>query len=293
MSFLGVGPIGPIKVNPSDNDVSWDLSGTWAATDEVNLYARAARGFRAPSIQGRLLFGDVVSVAKSETVDSFELGLKADLFDKRARLSFDVFRYDVHDQQLTAVGGQANFNTLVNAKKMTGQGFEGEFEAYVTDHLLVTAGMSYNDTKIKDKDLAVQPCGSGCTVLDPEIVVGGNTLALIDGNRLPQAPKWVDNFTARWSMPVGNGGEFYVYSDWAYRSEVNFFLYESKEYRGKSLFEGGLRVGYTWDYNKYGVAVFGRNITNQERIVGGIDFNNLTGFVNEPRIWGVEFNAKF
>jgi iron complex outermembrane receptor protein len=41
------------------------------------------------------------------------------------------------------------------------------------------------------------------------------------------------------------------------------------------------------------VAAFGRNITNQIRIVGGIDFNNLTGFINEPRTWGVQFKASF
>jgi iron complex outermembrane receptor protein len=41
------------------------------------------------------------------------------------------------------------------------------------------------------------------------------------------------------------------------------------------------------------VAVFGRNLTNQTRVVGAIDFNNLTGFLNEPRTWGVEFTAKF
>jgi iron complex outermembrane receptor protein len=39
--------------------------------------------------------------------------------------------------------------------------------------------------------------------------------------------------------------------------------------------------------------VFGRNITDQTRIVGGIDFNNLTGFLNEPRTVGVEFSARF
>jgi iron complex outermembrane receptor protein len=32
---------------------------------------------------------------------------------------------------------------------------------------------------------------------------------------------------------------------------------------------------------------------NQIRVVGGIDFNNLTGFVNEPRSWGVQFKALF
>jgi iron complex outermembrane receptor protein len=27
--------------------------------------------------------------------------------------------------------------------------------------------------------------------------------------------------------------------------------------------------------------------------VGAIDFNNLTGFLNEPRIFGVQFKARF
>ena len=39
--------------------------------------------------------------------------------------------------------------------------------------------------------------------------------------------------------------------------------------------------------------LFGRDITDQPSIVGGIDFNNLTGFINEPRTVGVEFSARF
>ena len=110
---------------------------------------------------------------------------------------------------------------------------------------------------------------------------------------MPQAPEWIGNFTARWGMPVGNDGEFFVYTDWAYRTKVSFFLYESAEFTGDPLLEGGLRVGYNWNYGKYEVALFGRNILDETEAVGGIDFNNLTGFVNEPRIVGVEFKAEF
>jgi len=39
--------------------------------------------------------------------------------------------------------------------------------------------------------------------------------------------------------------------------------------------------------------LFGRNITDTMRVVGGIDFNNLTGFLNEPRTVGVELIARF
>ncbi|MGN7724263.1 TonB-dependent receptor [Luteimonas sp. 22616] len=289
---------GPYTVHTDVNDVSWDASGVYALNDDVNLYARVARGFRAPSIQGRLLFAAPgapnggVSTADSETVISYEAGIKADLWDKRARIGFSVFRYDVSDQQIIAVGGGSNTATLLNADKTIGQGFELDLQAYLTDTLLVTLGSSYNDTEIDDPGLAVPGCGGGCTVTDPETAPGSG-LFVIHGNSLPQAPKWVHNLTARWSMPVGDGGEFYVYTDWAYRSEVDFFLYQSKEFTGKASLEGGLRLGYNWRDGDYEVALFGRNITDSTRIVGGIDFNNLTGFINEPRTYGVEFTAKF
>jgi len=57
--------------------------------------------------------------------------------------------------------------------------------------------------------------------------------------------------------------------------------------------EGGLRGGYATYDGSYEVALFARNITDDLSRTGGIDFNNLTGFVNEPRTWGIEFRAAF
>jgi iron complex outermembrane receptor protein len=289
--------IGRLKTGTDASDVSWDLSGTYALDKNTNLYARAAKGFRAPSIQGRLLFGDVISVANAEKVVSVEAGVKADLFDKRARVSANVFQYTVKDQQLTAVGGAANFNRLINAAKSEGSGAEIDAQAFLTDSLLVSVSGSVNDTKIKDPNLRIDACGSGCTVTDPIVVAinpGAGRFApnvSINGNPLPQAPKYVLNANLRYSIPMGNG-EMFVFTDWSYRSKINFFLYESKEYTGKPLLEGGLRVGYKWA-DKYEAAVYARNITNQIRVVGGIDFNNLTGFINEPRFVGAQFKGNF
>src|SRR5262249_21583844 len=156
----------------------------------------------------------------------------------------------------------------------TGQGFELDSQAFITDQLLATLAYGYNDTKIKDPNLAVAVCAA-CTVTNPTTVIGTTTYAFVDGNPLPQAPKTTLSFTLKYTQPVG-AGEAYVYTDWVYRSKINFFLYESIEFTGKALTEGGLRVGYTWGNGKYDLAAFGRNITNQIRIVGGIDFNNLT-----------------
>ncbi len=86
-------------------------------------------------------------------------------------------------------------------------------------------------------------------------------------------------------------GELYVYGDYFFRDRVNFFLYEAREFTGPSLAELGLRVGYTWD--GYDFAVFGRNVLDEQVLVGGIDFNNQTGFINEPNRWGIELRKSF
>ena len=290
--------IGRRTANTDASNTSFDVSGTWVLDNATNVYARAATGFRAPSIQGRLLFGDTLSVAKSENVTSIEAGIKADLMDRRARVAASVFQYRMKDQQLTAVGGAANFNQLVNAARTSGQGFELDFQALLTDQLLVSLSGSYNKTQIKDKNLRVDACGSGCTVLDPitspiNPAIGKFAPTVsIDGNPLPQSPKWVLNFNARYNIPMGNG-EAFVLTDWSYRSKVNFFLYEATEFTGKSLLEGGVRAGYHWANGKYEASAYVRNISNQIRVVGGIDFNNLTGFINDPRTYGVAFKANF
>ncbi|MGB0899617.1 MAG: TonB-dependent receptor, partial [Psychrobium sp.] len=90
-------------------------------------------------------------------------------------------------------------------------------------------------------------------------------------------------------------GEIFAYTDWAYRSKINFFLYESVEFNDDNMLEGGVRFGYAWDTDNNGheVAIFGRNITDDDSITGGVDFNNLTGMVKEPAFWGVEYKATF
>jgi len=178
---------------------------------------------------------------------------------------------------------------LLNAKKAMGQGVEFSLDAYLTPNFLVTASGSVNVTKIRDGSIRIATCAS-CTVTDPK---DANGLAIIDGNPLPQAPKYIANVTARYGIPLANGGEFFAYTDWSYRSKVNFFLYDSVEFTGKPLTVGGLRLGYDWDGGKYEVAAYARNITNQIRVTGGIDFNNLTGFINDPRTYGVQFKAQF
>jgi iron complex outermembrane receptor protein len=290
---------GPFVINSDSNNVSWDLSGTYALDKDTNLFARIATGYRAPSMQGRLNgLGDRPSFAGAEKALSYEAGIKSELFDRRARVSASAFQYRVKDKQLTAGSGVVNMNQLINADKVTGQGIELDFQAVLSDSLRMSLGSSYNDTEIKDASLFVQQCGNfantggraGCTVTNPVGPFAGTVR--IDGNPLPRAPKWQTNFTLYYSTPLANGN-FYAYTDWAYRSTYNMFLYEAKEYKARSLVEGGVRAGYKWQDGKYEVAAFARNITDRVQVVGAIDFDNLTGILNEPRTLGAQFKVNF
>jgi len=284
---VNVVQIGPKSVDESKSKVNWDLSSTYKINQDVNAYARVATGFRAPSIAAANS-SVPITVADAETITSYEAGIKADLFNRRARANLSVYDYEVKNQQLTVVGGTSNVTKLINAAKTAGRGVEGDFEAFVTSDFKVTGSASYNFTKIEDPSLSVNKCAQ-CTITNPINAAGR---VVIDGNPLPQAPKWILNATARYNWALENGNLF-VLTDWSYRSKINFFLYEAKEFTGKSLLEGGLRVGYNWAGGKYEVAAFARNITNTQRVVGAIDFNNLTGFVNDPRQFGVQFRGGF
>jgi iron complex outermembrane receptor protein len=220
---------------------------------------------------------------------SYEAGLKSSFADGKARFNLTGFYFRTKDMQLTAVGGASNFTTLINAEKVDGYGFVGELEARPVPGLTLTAGISYNHNEIKDPNLYVAGCGASCTVTDP-VRVGSPGIFSINGNQLPQSPRWIANWTAGYTAPVA-GGEVYVFTDWAYRSKVQFFLYESVEFSDDNMLEGGLRIGYRT--GKFDVAAFARNITNDVSAVSGIDFNNLTAMVNEPRLFGVEVGIKF
>lgn len=290
--------VAPIRRTTDDDFTSWDLAATYHVSDDVNVFGRVATSFRAPSIQGRILFcpdfdggtnpaTNCVSVAGEEEILSTEIGLKSTLWDRKVRLNATVYQYEVDGQQIVAVGGEFNTATLLNADQTEGRGFELDLEIAPTSEWLFTLGLSNNDTEIQDSDLGVAPCGGGCTVLDP--IVDG--LARVDGNSLPHAPEWIFNGIVDYRRAVG-AGLFVGSLDWAYNSEKSFFLYESAEFES-DFYQVGLRFGYVFPDARYELALFGRNVTDEIVVMNGIDFNNLTGMINDPRIWGVELKTRF
>ena len=94
----------------------------------------------------------------------------------------------------------------------------------------------------------------------------------------------------RYSIPTADG-EWYFQTDWAYRDEISFFVYDSKELHGDKLLEGGINAGYVTE--SWEVSVYGRNITDEDELVAAIDFDNFEGIVNDPLTYGVELTYRF
>ncbi len=282
-------------VRLSDTTPSWDLSALYQVNPDLSVYARVARGFRGPTIQGRsAVFNADFTTADSEKILSWEAGFKSSLLDNKLRLNATAFYYTVKDIQLN--GNDSNGNgVLFNADKAEAYGFEADAEFRPIRNLAISAGVSLLHTEIKDDRVYAQVCALNgvvvCTVQDPTIKIGANTFAQINGNPLPNAPKYNLNFAARYDLPVSDSGKLFLSTDWNVQGYTNFVLYKTEEFYSKGNFEGGLKLGYTGNDGQYEIALFARNITNEKNLKGVIE-NYMAAVYNEPRVLGISFSGK-
>lgn len=280
----------PFITDVSDSAVTGDMSLFYSVNDDVNVYGRLSTGFKAPSVLAR---DSVPDVGKSENIWSVEGGIKSELLDHRLRLNFATFYYEITDHQIAVTGGVANTIALINVDNATGFGFEADVEFVPNENVLITAGLSLNDTEIDDPTLGIRRPNSG-TILNPQHPTISNQV-LVDGSTLP-GPKWIASTTLRLSRPAFDG-EVYFLTDWAYRGKTPGLLI-TVERTGEALLEGGLRFGYISGDGNWEASVFGRNITDAHELIGSLGFFNyntstMTGFVNDPRTWGAQFRYNF
>jgi iron complex outermembrane receptor protein len=280
----------------SDTKPSWDVSLLYRATDEVSVYARVARGFRGPTVQGRsAVFGSAYTTASSETNTSYEAGVKTAFLGNMVHWNLTGFYYDVDHIQLN--GNDSNGNgVLFNAAKGTGYGMESELEVRPVKNLSLNVGFSWLHTEIKDKGVYTQVGAAGVlaeTVLNPTVRVGNNFFAQIDGNPFPNAPKYNLNISGRYDLPIGGGDDrLFIAADFNMQGKTNYVLYRTVEYTSSGNNELGGKIGYAFD--KFEVAAFVRNLTNNTNLVDVIDTSNYrAGIYNDPRVFGLSLSARF
>nr|WP_174285594.1 TonB-dependent receptor [Sphingomonas bacterium] len=281
----------------SDTKPSFDASLLYKLSPEASVYARVARGFRGPTIQGRsAVFATAYTTANSETNTSYEAGVKTAFWDGRIHFNAAGFYYVVDNIQLN--GNDANGNgVLFNASKGKGYGAEAELDARPIPNFHIGVGLSLLHTEIDDKGVYAQVGAAGGvpseTVLDPTVRIGNNYFAQINGNPFPNAPDYNVNVNARYDIPLGDGkSRVFVSTDFNLQGKTDFVLYRAVEYSADGNYELGAKVGYA--FGRYEIAAFARNLTNTKNLVDVIDTSNYrAGIYNDPRVFGVMLSGSF
>jgi len=104
----------------SETHASGSASASYHLAPSVMVYARAATGFQPGSPNGNQ--PAVPLNVKGETVDNYEVGLKAQSADHQALMDLSLFYVNWNDIQVFASEYSANF--LVNGARATTKGFE-------------------------------------------------------------------------------------------------------------------------------------------------------------------------
>ena len=251
--------------NRTDKLVSANLEVDWKPRDDWLVYAKITRGTKAGGFNNGFYFVPTPSDVQfgDETLWSYELGFKADIFDDRARLNASFFYYDYSDFQTfnwTGLSGSVTNSDAIN------YGAEIEATVYPVDRLEVSLGLSLLDTKIKD-------VFNGTITQDVEMAF---------------APKVTFNGAARYTQPAFNGD---VSLQWDFNyisSKFNDNFNDPSAQHGKH-FITNIRVSYVPQSGRWEASFFVQNLTDETNLIKADSFTGL-GFrqamYNPPRWFG-------
>ncbi|MFP5432705.1 MAG: TonB-dependent receptor, partial [Alphaproteobacteria bacterium] len=305
---------------PSDSawNFTYDFNVNYKVARDVLAYATYAKSFKTLGINqnGLPLNADnTVNVdagtVEPESVNHYEIGLKTQLWDRRATFNLSAFRTDIRNFQATVNGGQ--FGTvrgyLANAGKVRSQGIEADFKITPSDRFSAYANGAYTDAKYKRFTNA--PCPpelSGGTLqpasATPDYSQAGVPGALsprqcdISGQALPGVSKWAFSYGAEVNAPVtllAKEGQVYLGVDGNYRSRWNSNASPSiyTEVKGYALtnvragFRGEGFDAFGWVRNAFDV-----NYIETLQVAPG-NTGLIAGQPGDPQTWGGTIKFSF
>ena len=228
-----------------------------------------------------------------EKVNSYELGYKASLFDRRLRFALAAFYADYKDVQVPGsvgcvVGGIQTFcGVTTNAGSASFKGVELETVATLArdlgapgSRLNFTGTLGYLDAQY-DEFIANVPAGFNDQGV-PTAGLPARPVDVADFRRIQNTPKWTLSGTLDYSTPIA-GGELTALTTVSYRSKTFQFETPSPylDQPGYALWDASL----VWNGpgNRYTIGLHAKNITDKQYITSGYQFlvsNPVTGQPN-------------
>jgi iron complex outermembrane recepter protein len=259
-----------------------------------NLYASYSRGFKGGGFDPRGLTTATPRTNPAvpptpeqiyefmafdpETVDSYELGWKASVLDRRVQFALAVFQADYKDVQVpgsaggvTATGVPTFVGITTNAGKARFRGVELETNWRVANDLAVggdrlnfAGTLGYLDAEYLEFLTVVTRNQQGVTIPAIEVDVA-------DFRKVQNTPKWTLSGSLEYDVPVA-GGRLNANTTLSYRSKSQQFEIRTPglDQKGFALWDANLL--WRSDGNRFTLGLHGKNLTNKRYITAGYPF---------------------
>ena len=287
----------PMTNKRTDEYVSPAVSLSYKFPSGTNIYAKYSTGYKSGGfnldyINANELAANAGLEFDMETTKSYELGLKGRFLENKLSLNIAGFIADYDDfqvNQFVDLGGGRTSIRITNAAKVATKGVEIEFTYRPITALTFQGAVGFLDGKFDS------------------FPGGGTAGADASGKKLTNAPEFTANLSTIYRRPmpemnanffarldVNHTGDFYTSIDNTKTTTLRFGAKLPFGYREASTLING-RVGFTFNEDKYGVFLWGHNISDEQSLSD--DFRDFFGtIVNHPtrgRTYGIELSAKF
>jgi iron complex outermembrane recepter protein len=271
------------------DNVSYTVGADFKFTDDVLAYAKYATGFKSGGWSPDAFSATSVFLpVREETLDSFEVGLKSELFDNRLRANLAYFFNDYTDLQIGATVPGLGF-TRFNVEGVQIQGVEFEGALRVTDNFEINGNLGLLDAEYTD--LSLQSAG-GLTNNGASPGCGGVvSIACAKNLQLKNAPEYKGALGFLWTVPAG-AGAFVTTGDVNFEDK-SFSLVANAPPHAlidvPTLYNA--RIKYESD-SGWSIALWGKNLSDEEYYRAS-SAGSFTAYASEPRTYGVDFGYKF
>ena len=226
-----------------------------------------------------------------EMIDAFELGVKADLIDRRLRVNAAVFLNEYKDKQEESIAPAPpptfTSTTVRNVSEARIFGFELELSAAVTDTFRIDASLGLMEAKYTDYEAFL---GSSQFISDPPQPAGTLILADFSSLDMRRTPNLTASLIPQFSRQIGPG-TFDLFAIFRYVDDYQTDFFNDSRGEIPSQLRVDATASYTWGGDtgdRYLIKVFGRNLTDKQTFSSFtnsvVDFSGL----QTPRTWGVE-----
>lgn len=254
----------------SDNLIP-ELTVSFRPNDSLMVYASYKEGFKSGGFDGGALNAAAQAVVDvrydDETVDGFEVGMKADFFDQTLQVNATAYAYDYENLQVTSFDAVAVVVTTVNADGADINGLELDFawQPQSIDGLTIRGAGAYLDATYRD---FISTCWTGqspAAGCDVDVIPGGAFEGLdLGGEEIQRAPEFSAMLGLLYQKPVMNGDLLLRFgADLTYSDSYDVMQQRKKGTRQPSYHKVNASVSLSSANRSWSVAVIGRNLDDE------------------------------